>query len=189
MNIVDDTFFTGKINLPQVGNSDGLANVTQFIDTYEPEYLKKVLGYDLWKAFTEGIEGSGTPDQRWLDLLQGKEFQYQSKPYNWAGFENKPSPISQYVYYQVLEDSASDTVLVGQSTGKTENAIRTSPVSKMIAAWNEMVELNIMLWNFLYVNKATYPEWDVSYPYWYWPYYGGIIHQNEIFNLKNSLDL
>lgn len=194
-NIIDYTFFTGKINLPQVGNTDGRDSVTGFIDTYETEYLKKVLGYDLWKAFTDGIAGSGTPDQRWVDLIQGKEFEYNSKTYKWTGFENKPSPISQYVYYQIQQDSAIDTTLVGQSTAAVENATRTSPVTKMIQAWNDMAEMNIALWNFLYVNRTTYPEWDDFFLWWtpdggwYWPYYGGYCHKNEIFNLKNSLDL
>lgn len=190
-NIIDYTFFIGKINLPQVGNTDGCDSVEAFITTYEPEYLKLALGYDLWKAFSDGIAGSGVADQRWVDLLQGKDFVYSGKNYKWEGFENKPSPISQYIYYQIQQDVAIDTTLIGQSTAAAENATRVNPVSKMIQAWNDMVQLNVVLWNFLYANRAVYPEWNTSgyYDTWYWPDIIGYCHRNEIFNLKNSFDL
>lgn len=189
--IIDYSYFIGKINLPQTGTTDGRTDVEGFIQTHEPEYLQKVLGYDLWKAFTDGIAGSGAVDDRWNKLLQGAEFTYNSRNSVWPGFEAKPSPISQYVYYRQQEDAASDTVLAGTSTGATDNATRVSPLPKMIDAWNKMVELNILLWNFLYANKALYPEWknEGYYPTWYWPDSVGYCHRNELFNRKNSLDL
>jgi hypothetical protein len=161
--IIDYTYFVGKINLPQTGNTDGLALVNSFIEDYEPEYLKKVLGYELWKAFSEGIEGSGEPDQRWQDLLEGKEFTYCGKLMKWDGFENRPSPISQYVYYQFIEAEAETTTLVGQASNKTENAYRVNPTTKLVQSWNDMVEANLMLWKFLRTNAADYPEWSISY--------------------------
>lgn len=189
--IIDSTYFIRKINLPQVGTSDGLSDVNSFIEDYEPEYLRKILGYDLWKAFTDGIAGSGEPDARWSALLDGAEFSYNSRSYKWTGFTAKPSPISQYIYYMYLENGATDTVLAGTSTGNTDNATRTAPVMKMVDAWNKMVELNILLWNYLQANKSTYPEWkhEGYYPTWYWPDYIGYCHRNELFNRKNSLDL
>ena len=189
--IIDDTYFIRKINLPQTGSTDGRAEVQGFIDTYEPEYLQKVLGYPLWKAFTDGIAGSGEPDARWLTLLDGAEFTYNSSTIKWPGFTAKPSPISQYIYYQEAEDRAKDTVLVGTSTGSTDNATRVSPASKMIDAWNVMTGLNVLLWNFLNANKSTYPEWKPTgyYNTWYWPDQIGYCHRNELFNRKNALDL
>lgn len=195
--IIDYSYFTGKINLPQTGNTPGRTEVENFIETYETEYLQRVLGYELWKAFTEGIEGSGPIDQRWTDLLQGKDFTYQSYTRHWNGFEAKPSPVSQYVYYKYMEDHALDTVLVGTSTGATDNATRVAPMPKMVDAWNEMVRLNVKLWNFLNANRDVYPEWKQGERWgwsgWYWPHeygYGyGYCHGNELFNRKNSLDL
>ena len=189
--IIDYSYFIGKINLPQTGNTDGRTEVEGFIEIYEPEYLKKALGYDLWKAFTDGITGSGTPDDRWVSLLEGAEFTYNGQKNYWPGFEAKPSPISQYVYYRNQEDAAEDTTLTGTSTGKTENATRVSPSPKMIAAWNKMVELNVLLWNYIYANRSLYPEWSTTgyYDTWYWPDQVGHCHRNELYTLKNSLDL
>jgi len=84
--IIDYTYFTGKLSIPQITNTEGRALVSQFINDYENEYLEKVMGYDLWQAFMAGIEGSGMPDQRWVDLLEGKEFSYLGKNHKWGGF-------------------------------------------------------------------------------------------------------
>jgi hypothetical protein len=160
-NIIDHTYFYGKLSLPQTNNTEGRSIVDQFITTYEPEYLQKALGYDLWKAFTTGIEGSGEPDQRWKDLLEGKEITYQNRTYKWTGFENteKKSPIACYVYYKYMEDKASDNTLVGTVVQNVDNNTRVNSLRKMVDAWNSMVDMNNTLWLFLYQNKADYPEW------------------------------
>lgn len=188
--IIDATYFSGnKINLPQIGNADGLNNVNQFIDTYEPDYLKKALGYDLWKAFTDGLEGSGDPEQKWADLLDGVDFTYNSKSYRWEGFRNEQriSPIANYVYYRYMEDDASNTTLVGGVASVTDNNIRVNSVAKMISAWNEMVKLNKTLWHYLNVTGDVYPEWsDYGYDWYGWT---GYCREREVFHFKNSFDL
>lgn len=171
--IIDYTKFTGKLTLPQTGNSDGLALVNEFIDTYEPEYLQNVLGYDLWKAFDEGTQGSGTPDQRWIDLLEGKEFDYCGTTLKLIGFNN--APIQNYVYYQFLDNEASNTTLTGGSTPASENAKRVNSIDKMVDAWNRMVTYNEILWKFLQKYEDVYPEWKKC--------------TSELFRRKNSLDL
>lgn len=101
MAIIDYNYFTKKLNLPQTGNTEGRNEVIRFIDTYENEFLKKALGYDLWKAFSDGIAGSGSPDQRWLDLLEGKEFTYQSRTDKWVGF----APVTSGGSYSINSDN------------------------------------------------------------------------------------
>lgn len=311
MSIIDYTYFFGKLNLPQSGNTEGRTLITQFIDIYEPEYLKKALGYDLWKAFSEGIAGTGlgseqitngsftgnandwtlgtgwsfnvdkvtftnisgasalyqlgvlsttkkyrvsfdvtttngfvnvqfgnnrieavvgtntfdgywadvlghggiivyfmvstdfdgsidnvsvkeiTTEQRWLDLLEGKEFEYLSRNYNWNGFNptEKITPIANYVYYKYMEDRASDNTLVGTAAGAVDNNTRTAPVTKMVDAWNAMAEMDKTLWHFLKVNKDVYPEWTNFQ--WSWDYWwrSDSCKRSEVFHFKNSLDL
>lgn len=188
MEIIDTTYFIGKINLPQIGTSDGNEEVQSFIETYEPEFLQKLLGYDLWKAFSDGISGSGPYAQRWNDLLNGKEFTYGGRNYKWTGFLNKPSSIAQYVYYQFQEYKAQSTTLVGDAAPKTANAQRVNPIPKMIDAWNAMVENNRLLAAFLNASVSVYPEWqqmrDWRVPGSYWK-----CSRNEVFNFKNALDI
>lgn len=107
--IIDYTYFHGKLNLPQVGNTEGRNQVIQFINQFEPEYLKKVLGYDLWKAFTDGISGSGTPDQRWLDLLEGSTYTHCGKTREWVGF----APLTDGGSYEVDSDNFAELTVDG----------------------------------------------------------------------------
>jgi hypothetical protein len=83
--IIDPTYFTGKINLPQRGNSDGLVLLQQFIDQYEPEFLQETLGYDLWKAFMTGLQ-EPVIDAKWISLLNGAEYTHNNRTSKWIGF-------------------------------------------------------------------------------------------------------
>lgn len=189
--IIDTSYFVGKINLPQTGNTEGAETVNQFIGNYEPDYLKRVLGYSLWKAFTDGIAGSGVVDQRWTDLLEGKEFTIGAYTLAWPGFEAKPSPISQYVYYQYVRDLASSMSQVGNTSPQTANADRVNSLNKMVDAWNEMVELNYFLAGFLQANKTIYPEWagvDPGVIGWAWEY-GRTVYRDGVFKKINEFGI
>lgn len=106
--IIDETYFVRKNNLPQTGNTDGLSEVQGFIDQYEPEYLKKALGYDLWKAFTDGIM-SVSPAQKWLDLLEGKEYTYNGYNDRWQGF----APITEGGSYTISSGNSLELTTGG----------------------------------------------------------------------------
>lgn len=280
--IIDYTYFTGKLSLPQTTNTEGRALISQFILDYEDEFLKKVLGYDLWKAFVDGIEGSGLPDQRWVDLLEGKDFTYYGKNYRWGGFAagqnaidvnptnqytlivggpgpydpppgpsfelppsfvgtlfiierrgtgqlradeysvsgstvtldlllinetlfitkgaltgnplsnglEKFSPITNYVYYRWMEDQATHNTLVGTAVQNVDNNSRVNAVTKMISAWNSMVDINKVLWMFLKANKDVYPEWvEVNWNWDWWNETDESWYTSEVFKKKNSFDL
>lgn len=176
--IIDYTYFFGKLRLPQLGNTEGREEVMQLVEQYETEFLRKVLGYDLWLAFTEGIEGSGTVEQRWVDLLEGIVFDFKGVNRVWIGFspDSKITPIANYCYYRYLEDTASDVTLAGTATGAVDNNTRTSPMTKMVNAWNDMVDMLHPLNGYLHKNK-TYPEYKI------------IQTGRELFGYKNSLDL
>ena len=189
--IIDHTYFTQKLSLPQRGNTEGQELIADFIEQYEEEYLKCALGYDLWKAFSDGIAGSGAVDQRWTDLLDGLEFTYLSRNYNWDGFATaKKTPIANYVYYKWMEDQAEHNTLVGTAIQNADNNSRVNAVTKMVDAWNRMVDMNRTLWMFLKANADTYPEWvDESYPYWPWWNEVDPYCKCGLFVKKNSLDL
>lgn len=160
--IIDSTYFVNRLNLPQTGNSAGLAEVEDFIDQYEPEYLQCVLGLDLWQAFTEGIAGSGLPEQRWIDLLEGAEFVKAGCKYYWNGFKpltGKISPIANYVFYQFVDERVIDFTLVGNVKATTENNRIADEAPRLVYTWNRMVDMNRLLYNFLRINKTVYPEW------------------------------
>ncbi len=55
-NIITSANFIGDIMLPNVAGSGAQASqLTTFITKYEAEYLKRILGYDLYVLYVAGI--------------------------------------------------------------------------------------------------------------------------------------
>lgn len=85
MSIVNASYFNGEINIPNTDKTTVLDLVNQFIDKYEPEILRKVLGYEFYKAFMLGLQQDPI-EQRWQDLLLGKGYTgLDGRPYRWRG--------------------------------------------------------------------------------------------------------
>lgn len=106
--IIDHTYFIGKLNLPQTGNTEGVALVEDFIKRYEPEYLERVLGLNLYKAFIAGLQEDPIPD-RWLDLLTGVDFTYKNHLHHWNGF----APLSEGSILNVDEANKIELIVDG----------------------------------------------------------------------------
>ena len=163
--IIDETYFVRRLNLPQKGNPEGLAEILSFIEQYEAEYLQCVLGRELWQAFTDGTDGSGIPAQRWADLLDGKDFTYKKCMHNWTGFkpDDKLSPIANYVYYQYVDNKIAEFVLTGVVVSSTDKNRTVAATYRLVDAWNRMVDMNKDLYRFLKQNQVIYPEWKLCY--------------------------
>ena len=169
MALIDQTYFIGTINIPNTDRIDVQESLSWFIDKYEPEMLREAMGYDLYKAFISGLPTSTIGD-RWDDLKSGKEYtDINGKNRKWDGLVeavseenpfNKRSIIAAYVYYFWMRDQATQTTGVGEALAKTENAVRVSPINKMVHAWNEAAKGVQELICFLEANKDVYTEWD-----------------------------
>lgn len=163
-NIIDYTYFRGKISLPQVADTLGQQSVNEFIQIYEPLFLQDVLGYDLWKVFSAGILIDPIPD-RFDKILNGVEYQFAGVTIQWVGFSNeqKMSAIANYVYYTILEDNSTHLTRVGTVAPNADNSIQIDPVKKQCDSWKEMVTMLHKLRRYLLLNQSVYPEWK-TYP-------------------------
>lgn len=186
MALINRSFFKGgEINIPNIDRDEIGEVVDLFIEKYELDFLTGVLGMDLYKDFIAGIAVT-TPDQIWLDLLWGKDYEYSGRTYQWKGLVAKPrytipsldkdgdleiltpddqvfrmtSPIAMYIYYNYVRNNATQTTVMGEVSAKTENAVNASPAHKMTKAWNEMSEWVYQLMTFLTANYSTYPSWN-----------------------------
>ena len=171
MSLINSSYFIGEKNVPNKDGADVSVVLNNLIDRYEPEYLKKALGYELFLSFMTGIQVT-TPDQRYTDLLIGKDFTGQNGKLNrWAGFINvipggaivvayPLSPIADYVYWYWLKHNHSQTSGLGEVRSELQNAVRVSPKHKAVKTWNDMVEKTWLLYEFLKVNPTTYPEFQ-----------------------------
>ncbi len=136
MALIDDTYFIAELSLPVGKYSD----LTTFINRLEPDFLVKVLGYELSKKVIDN-------DSLVSDLINGVEFVSDEKTMKWRGFVNdgKKSVIANYVYYFYLRSNATFTTNVGEKKANTENSQNAGQGMKVMRAWDEMLnELEIM---------------------------------------------
>jgi hypothetical protein len=283
--LINSSYFIGERDIPNTQDAAIAAALDTFIRKYEKEYLTKSLGYELFKAFTLGLQADPV-EQKYTDLLFGKEFNSGKK--KWDGFvsitDESPtisvdllnsdifftvgktgapaagddtyvnedlagksyrvtqraygplealkedesneetadiiinddggfsflnnvkfseadkfvitllsspldvssvdlaavpdSPIADYTYYHWLRFNVTQTSGVGENLPTQKNADNASPIDKMVAAWNDMVNKNRMLNEFLKENASDYPEYVA--PVCYEDY-------GELFHFKNSL--
>jgi len=149
MSFIDYNYFINDINLPLGSKTELRTAINNAIDDYEPEILKKLLGYTLWKALIADLDGDGNPQtQIYTDLVNGAEFSftYEGHTINtkWEGLRNTDtykSLLSYYVYYQYRRNSGTNSSGMTELVNKPENADIVSPVYKLTRAWNRMVDL------------------------------------------------
>jgi hypothetical protein len=159
-SIVDKTYFFGEILIGQLSELAVQDKVANFIDMYEPEFLEGILGYVSYKNFL-----LTPPDQKWLDLLNGKEYVDEyGVTRNWKGLKFttgtiKQSPIAFYIYYWYQRSQLTNTAGVGEVKAHSENGYTASPKYKMVNAWNKMVDSVIELYSFMRANQLIYSDW------------------------------
>jgi hypothetical protein len=165
---------------------------TNSILRYENEILKKLLGYELWKEFTDALLGDPI-DQKWTDLKHGADFSFelngQTINTHWNGLVNsdKISLIAYYVYYNHRINHESEYTGIGEVESKAENSKRVSPLYKLVNVHSQMLDLygkvpvmakkdytflnnaeyihfnnEPSAYNFLLANVTDYPSWVFS---------------------------
>lgn len=163
-NLIDVSYFIGEKDIPNTIHADVSATVTRLITEREAIFLQTLMGYELSNKFTTAL-AIPTLDPIWLNIKNGVEFTgYNGSKKKWTGFVNtaKNSPIAEYIYYYYLKRNATQTGGVGEVTAQAQNATTASPRHKMSAAWNAMVELNKILDEYLRINYAVYPEYQIK---------------------------
>jgi hypothetical protein len=138
MIITPDIFEVGLV-IGQAEKPEVAARVQWFIDEYEPEYLKKLLGKELARLFQEEYVKENH-DAKWDKLADAIK-----------------KMIARYVYYHYHRKSETVTTGVGEEIAQAENAIRTTIFPKAVDAWNEMVEKNLEFCQ--NIDRAAYPEY------------------------------
>lgn len=136
------------------GNTTKLDN---FREGYERDVLIKCLGYPLYKELQSNLEVletateqtvKSTADQKWKDLVDGKEYQLDGKTVIWDGLVFKEgiyyrSLIAQYVYFHFVMDDVSQYTTTGRQSEKTKNSVKVSMAPSAIKAWRKFYEMTV----------------------------------------------
>ena len=156
MSIISTTDFILNEDLP----TDELGSIlTQYITEYETEILEKCLGYELAKDFQAAL--AGTPDQKWIDLRDGEEYEYNTYLEKYKGIKDI---IVDYVYWNFSVQNQKYASSVGIKVVNTENSEIASPREKQVIAYNDMIDRKLTLDRFIdYQNEQTedtYPNYN-----------------------------
>lgn len=164
MAIIDKTYFIGDINLP-TDNTNLVNRLNVYIEQAQIKYLQKALGYELYSLFIAQLP---TPtDARFTEILTGKEYTslLTGRLTKWTGLKNdeKESFLAYFAAYLYSYHSQDNETGNGQAQQKFENSERVSPADFQVNAYNKGVKHYYELYDFLYSNSETYPEWDFTH--------------------------
>jgi hypothetical protein len=139
----------------------------EFIDDYiedeETKILKKILGLRLYNEFIEGLDTSGTIEQKWIDLRDGAEYESGSNLYEYRGLVDflKPYICSKWVEINFRKATTSG-VIVNNGQQNTQTVV---PDYERVQYWNEFVEkvggscaMENTLYGFLKANESDYED-------------------------------
>lgn len=161
MVLLDATYFKGNLSLPNISYNDreglgkllqtvGENNLNYFIEKYEPECLRLMLGSALYESFINGLNEDPIAD-KWI-LLRDALFRKEDK-YSF-------SPVANYVYFKVKKDSRTKTTASGEKLEDSSFTKNVSDEYKLVDVWNEMCSQVRDLWkNFLKDNYSDYEEY------------------------------
>jgi hypothetical protein len=164
--ITNFRFFTGQISLPNtnIDMSEG-EELKQMIVDLEPKFLTALLGFEFADTFysilIDGTNALGDPvlDSAYSGydhiskILDGGDFidKLNRKNY-WVGFKKiGANAIANYIYCNMIAKRMSNSTSLGERAMEAENARIADLKPKYIRAWNEMVE-----WNWILDNYITY---------------------------------
>lgn len=129
MSLIDSTYFIGTINIPNVADTAIGERLTWFINKYEPELLRDVLGYELYKSFIAGLQAV-TVDQIWLDLLYGSDFIFNGRTNRYRGLIIVDDAINPGVFYPPDINFTADST--NQSSGEYHLAYLTGKTYRVV---------------------------------------------------------
>lgn len=200
MPFIDASYFNiQSVKLVISGNEEA---IDLAIDTYEPDYLRAVLGQSLCDAFMAGVEQvsgvyfsdqfsdqffKGAIDDRWSWIKDGHVFEYCGRKLRWPGLENVEmrSPVANYVYWHYVDNLTPAISATGVTTvPKTENSEVVSPAPKARKIWNEMVDWNNIL--YAMITSLTDVNGEALYPEFVW---GEIYGSPESYSVYNKIPL
>lgn len=145
MALIDQSYFFNELNIGQKNSADVSERLDNYIDTYEPAYLNKLLGQSFAALFTASIE-SPSPEQRFVDIKNM--------------LIGKPSAIAAYVFFWYQRDCAIFATGSGDSRSESENAKPVPERIRQVRAWNIMAERSRKVICHIIENSSIYSEFD-----------------------------
>jgi hypothetical protein len=157
--------FIGGIAIPNLVDTraDGQL-VTTLIEQYEQEYLITLLGYDLAQSVISEIDNPNPTNAPYYEIVTGATFtDISGDKRKWSGFVVGRSPIANYIYTKFLELKEIQLTGLGSTKQQSENATIADGSMQVTRAWNDMVNWNYDLNDYLVSISSTYSDIEDNY--------------------------
>lgn len=149
MFIIDDSYFTGKINVPNNNEYNGstVEAIEDYINKYGRLFMRETLGNVLFKDLMLNLDNGELIEnatEKWVKLVNGTEYVKDGVTYTWQGIKGgcdlyKDSVLAYFVYLNYFEI----TQFTGFSLALTEakNSTVVNPSNHLVEVWNDFVYL------------------------------------------------
>lgn len=172
MYLIDNTYFTGKYEIPSIleKQSGNAQTLNQFIDIEVPLFLQKVLGFHLFDELDSNINDgaliSNAP-QKWKDLVNGVIYNDNTQKWNGLIYSingYSMSLLTNYIWCKFLDDRNRIDGNGNANVIESANAKQGSLADQYMPIWNEFINLSqsdclptSSLNQFLFDNSESYP--------------------------------
>lgn len=161
-NVITNTAFVGRYLIANQLNADVALVLNNFVTTYQPVFLRQLLGPVLYKQFQDWYDtapprNTAGINATWQALIDGAVFTTTCAG---PAYSEKISiALTSYCYDRYQRNNVTQTTGVGEKETDAQNTSEGSVQQKLIDRWNEMV--NNVSGNFSYLNKqlATNADW------------------------------
>ena len=123
----------------KIPNQNESSDLLGFIEDKEEELLCDLLGVDLYNEVMDGLDESN-PEQKFLDLLNGKDYVFNGVTYKWGGLVNLLKPAVYSKWINVGTFKFTNIGWVQNSPQENSTAIDWTD-QFVVAYWNKYCEL------------------------------------------------
>lgn len=140
--IIDGSYFTGILSLGIIWDIDDDSitrraerdNIQSYIDLYEKKYIRMILGKSMSREFIGYLSSNKNDVSKW---------EFLKKKLSIKGY----SPLANYVYFHYVRRCGIKQTPVGTVYASDDKM--ANPNTLLISAWNDMVQMNEEIYDFL----------------------------------------
>lgn len=151
MYIIDESYFTDKLRIPNASEIDVTGSADAFgtwIDREARLCLQKALGNVLFADFNSNVTaGAYVPGvAKWDNFVNGTDYTKNGKTFTWKGLiftegVYKGSLLAFFVYCRWLEYQLSYQSGMGEVRGQAANSMSANSTHRYVSLWNSFVEM------------------------------------------------
>lgn len=166
MFLIDSTeeYFNREYHIPNLTEnySESAEYVKLLVNSKISKLLKNdVLGIELYNDFYNNLDNGilkPDADQKWLDLVNGCQYELNDKFYYWKGLvyeENgvKESLFVPYIFNIWFHDTLTQSTMAGEQSIKVTNSVNVLNNKRIVESWNDFLNQYQGNIDNIYINK------------------------------------